>query len=185
MITCIEKLQVDACQISNLSKLPHSTSLFCHFRHKERFMSKLHSHSVITQHGHSPQPQPPPSAPTAPEAQALVTFSPPLHREPPPDEVKDGEEDNEEEQCLNERTEPMHFNNTSYFFLQQRWWLQRKGDKAEHLTDLSCWTVAFHFQWSQPISFCFSNKLEANSGTACTDCLLFHLSNAVECLKYL
>uniref|UniRef100_A0A671X064 Interleukin 6 receptor n=1 Tax=Sparus aurata TaxID=8175 RepID=A0A671X064_SPAAU len=90
------------------------------FRHKERFMSKLHSLSVFTQYGDSPQPQPPPSAPTAPEVQALVTFSPPLLKEPPPGEVKDGEEENEEEQCLNERTEAMHFNNTSYFFLQQQ-----------------------------------------------------------------
>ncbi|XP_073341023.1 interleukin-6 receptor subunit alpha [Pagrus major] len=90
------------------------------FRHKERFMSKLHSLSVFTQCGDSPQPQPPPSAPTAPEAQALVTFSPPLYKEPPPGEVKEGEEENEEEQCLNERTEAMHFNNTSYFFLQQQ-----------------------------------------------------------------
>ena len=85
-------------------------------------MSKLHSLSVFTQNGDSPQPQPqpPPTAPTAPEAQALVTFSPPLHKEPAPGEVKDGEEENEEEQCLNERTEAMHFNNTSYFFLQQQ-----------------------------------------------------------------
>ncbi|XP_041799252.1 interleukin-6 receptor subunit alpha isoform X2 [Chelmon rostratus] len=86
------------------------------FRHKDRFMSKLQSLSVVTQCGGSPQP--PPSAPTAPEGQALVTFGPPIYNEPPPSEVEEWGEENEEH-CRNERIEAMHFNNTSYFFLQQ------------------------------------------------------------------
>lgn len=73
-------------------------------------MSKLQSLSFVTQCGDSPQPLP--SAPTAPEGQALVTFGPPCYKEPP-----EGEEENEEE-CVNKRIGATHFNNTSYFFLQ-------------------------------------------------------------------
>ncbi|XP_051261901.1 interleukin-6 receptor subunit alpha [Dicentrarchus labrax] len=85
------------------------------FRHRGRFMSKLRSLSVIGQCGGSPES--PPSAPTPPEGQALMTFGPPRYKEPSPSEVDEGGEENEEEQCVNERTEAMHFNNTSYFFL--------------------------------------------------------------------
>nr|QJI54763.1 interleukin-6 receptor [Siniperca chuatsi] len=85
------------------------------FRHKDRFMSKLQSMSFVTQCGDSLQP--PPSAPTASEGQALVTFGPPHYKELPPSEVEKGEEENEDEQQVKERREAMHFNNTSYFFL--------------------------------------------------------------------
>uniref|UniRef100_A0A4W6FW84 Interleukin 6 receptor n=1 Tax=Lates calcarifer TaxID=8187 RepID=A0A4W6FW84_LATCA len=86
------------------------------FRHKDRFMSKLHSMSVIIQPSDSTQL--PPSAPAAPEGQALVTFTPPRYKEPPPSKAEEeGEEENEEEQRVKERIEPMHFNNTSYFLI--------------------------------------------------------------------
>lgn len=73
-------------------------------------MSKLQSLTI----GDSSQP--PPSVPTPPEGQALVTFARPHYKEPPQSE---GEEENEEEeeQQVMERIEAMHFNNTSYFFL--------------------------------------------------------------------
>ncbi|XP_019127050.2 interleukin-6 receptor subunit alpha isoform X1 [Larimichthys crocea] len=87
------------------------------FRHKDRFMSKLQSLSVFTQCGDSPQPVP--SAPTAPEGQALVTFGRPRYKEPQTIDVEKEEEENEEQQCETERTDGMHFNNTSYFFLPQ------------------------------------------------------------------
>ncbi|XP_068998886.1 interleukin-6 receptor subunit alpha [Embiotoca jacksoni] len=86
------------------------------FRHKDRFMSKLQSFSVITQRGDLSQP--PPSAPTAPEGQAMVTFAPPQCKHCLPREAEE-EEENEEEQIPEERIETMHFNNTSYFFLQR------------------------------------------------------------------
>ncbi|GAA6220665.1 interleukin-6 receptor subunit alpha-like isoform X1 [Lates japonicus] len=86
------------------------------FRHKDRFMSKLHSMSVIIQPNDSTQL--PPSAPAAPEGQALVTFTPPCYKEPPPSKAEEeGEEENEEKQRVKERIEPMHFNNTSYFLI--------------------------------------------------------------------
>ncbi|XP_070767679.1 interleukin-6 receptor subunit alpha [Enoplosus armatus] len=88
------------------------------FRHKDRFMSKLQGLSVVTKYDDSPRPLP--SVPPAPEGQALVTFAPPHYKDPPPNEVEEGEEENEEEQQVKERTEAMHFNNTSYFFLQQK-----------------------------------------------------------------
>lgn len=80
-------------------------------------MSKLQSLSVFTQCGDSPQPVP--SAPTAPEGQALVTFGRPRYKEPQTIDVEKEEEENEEQQCETERTDGMHFNNTSYFFLPQ------------------------------------------------------------------
>lgn len=86
------------------------------FRHKDRFMSKLNSLSVIAQCGDSSQP--PPSAPTAPEGQALVTFAPPQYKERSPRDTEEGQE-NEEERTAKERIEAMHFNNTSYFLLQR------------------------------------------------------------------
>ncbi|XP_068591420.1 interleukin-6 receptor subunit alpha [Cebidichthys violaceus] len=87
------------------------------FRHKDRFMPKFQSLSVGIQCGDSPRP--PPSAPTPPAGQSLVTFAPPRYKNPPQSEVEEGEEENEEEQRLKERVEAMHFNNTSYFFLHR------------------------------------------------------------------
>ncbi|XP_070692203.1 interleukin-6 receptor subunit alpha [Pempheris klunzingeri] len=88
------------------------------FRHKDKFMSKIQSQSVVAHCGDSPQPSPPPppSAPTAPEVQALVTFAPLRYKE---SEVEEGEEENEEEQQVKKRIEGMHFDNTSYFLLQR------------------------------------------------------------------
>ncbi|XP_042345732.1 interleukin-6 receptor subunit alpha [Plectropomus leopardus] len=95
------------------------------FRHKDRFMSKLQSLSVITQCSDSPQPSP--SAPTPPESQSLVTFAPRCYKKPPPSEEKEEEAENEkeeeeeneeEDQQVNERIEATHFSNTSYFFLR-------------------------------------------------------------------
>ncbi|XP_054477360.1 interleukin-6 receptor subunit alpha [Anoplopoma fimbria] len=88
------------------------------FRHRERFMSKLQSPSVITQCADSPRP--PPSAAPPPEGQALVTFASPRYKKAQQSEVEEGEEENEEEkQQLKESIEAMHFNNTSYFFLSR------------------------------------------------------------------
>ncbi|KAM7420816.1 hypothetical protein PAMA_015164 [Pampus argenteus] len=86
----------------------------CMFRHKERFMSKLHRLHVITQVGDSSQP--PPYAPTAPEGQALMISAPPRCKVP---QLSEGEEENEEEHRVNARIEAMHFNNTSYFLVQR------------------------------------------------------------------
>lgn len=80
-------------------------------------MSKLQSLSVFTQCGDSPQALP--SAPIAPEGQALVTFGPPHCKEPKTIDVEKGEEENEEEQCETGKIDGMHFSNTSYFFLPQ------------------------------------------------------------------
>lgn len=72
-------------------------------------MSKLQSLSFVPRCGGSTQSLP--SAPAAPEGQALVTLGPPRFKEP--------EGDNEdEEQQADKSTESLHFNNTSYFFLQ-------------------------------------------------------------------
>lgn len=95
---------------------------FFHFRHKDRFLFKLQSLSVVTQCGDLPQPSPQPSAPAAPEVQALVTFAPPRYKGPSESEVEEeeeGEEENVEEQQVKERIEAMHFNNTSYFLIQR------------------------------------------------------------------
>uniref|UniRef100_A0A3Q3VQL3 Immunoglobulin domain-containing protein n=1 Tax=Mola mola TaxID=94237 RepID=A0A3Q3VQL3_MOLML len=79
-------------------------------RHKDRFVSKLQSLSFVPRCGGSTQSLP--SAPAAPEGQALVTLGPPRFKEP--------EGDNEdEEQQADKSTESLHFNNTSYFFLQR------------------------------------------------------------------
>lgn len=90
-------------------------SLFFHFSHKDRFIPKLHHLSTITQHSAS---QPPPPSPSAPEVQALVTFTPPRYKEPPLSQTEEAEEKNEEEQSVEDRIEALHFNNTSYFLLQ-------------------------------------------------------------------
>uniref|UniRef100_A0A3Q3W7F3 Immunoglobulin domain-containing protein n=1 Tax=Mola mola TaxID=94237 RepID=A0A3Q3W7F3_MOLML len=75
-----------------------------------RFVSKLQSLSFVPRCGGSTQSLP--SAPAAPEGQALVTLGPPRFKEP--------EGDNEdEEQQADKSTESLHFNNTSYFFLQR------------------------------------------------------------------
>ncbi|XP_047453992.1 interleukin-6 receptor subunit alpha [Mugil cephalus] len=88
------------------------------FRHKDKFISKLHSHHGITKCGnlpqHPPSTQTPPPAQTAPEEQALVTLAPPLCPEHLPNHEEEDEE-NEEEQ----RTGSLHFNNTSYFLVQR------------------------------------------------------------------
>lgn len=87
------------------------------FRHKDRFMSKLQSLSIVTQCSDSSRP--PPTTPTPPEGQALVTFARPHFKEPPPSEGEEGEVENEEEeQHVEERREAMHFSNTSYFFFR-------------------------------------------------------------------
>ncbi|KAL7393467.1 hypothetical protein ABVT39_011273 [Epinephelus coioides] len=93
------------------------------FRHKDRFIPKLQSLSVINRC--SDPPQPAPSAPTLPEGQALVTLAPRSYKRPPPSQVAEEEEENEEgngeedDQQAKERTEAMHFSNTSYFFLRR------------------------------------------------------------------
>ncbi|XP_060906640.1 interleukin-6 receptor subunit alpha isoform X1 [Labrus mixtus] len=87
------------------------------FRYKDRFVSKLQS--VVTKCGDSPQPQH--SVQSAPEVKALVTFAPPGYKEPQSSEMgedEDEDEDDEEEEQVKERMESLHFNNTSYFFLQ-------------------------------------------------------------------
>lgn len=79
-------------------------------------MPKLRHLSTITQHSDLSQP-PSPSLP-APEAQALVTFTPPRYKEPPLSKTEEAEEENEEEQSVEDRMEAIHFNNTSYFLVQ-------------------------------------------------------------------
>lgn len=96
------------------SLFPH-TFLF-HYSHRDRFMPKLHHLFTMTQHSDLSQP-PPPSA-SAPEVQALVTFTPPRYKEPPLSQTEEEEEKNEEEQSVQDRIEAMHFNNPSYFLLQ-------------------------------------------------------------------
>lgn len=79
-------------------------------------MSKLQSLNFGTQCGGPPQtqlqPQPLPSAPTAPEGQALMTHSP-CYKEP-----QGGEE--EDKESASTRMEATHFNNTTYFFMQPK-----------------------------------------------------------------
>ncbi|XP_029308039.1 LOW QUALITY PROTEIN: interleukin-6 receptor subunit alpha [Cottoperca gobio] len=87
------------------------------FRHKDRFMSKLLSLSVVSQRRDSLRPMP--SSPTASEGHALVTFAPPRFKEPPRSEVEGCEEEIEEQHRLKERIEAIHFNNTSYFFFHR------------------------------------------------------------------
>ncbi|XP_034466866.1 interleukin-6 receptor subunit alpha [Hippoglossus hippoglossus] len=87
------------------------------FRHKDRIMSKLHCVSVPVQSGDSSQP--PPTTTATPEGQALVTFIPPYYGQPSSGEADEGEGENEEERRLEERTEAVHFNNTSYFLTQR------------------------------------------------------------------
>ncbi|KAG7234205.1 hypothetical protein INR49_005524 [Caranx melampygus] len=87
------------------------------FRHRDRLMSKLHRVSVIIQPGNSSEP--PSTTPAAPEQRALMTFTRPHYKEPSANEGQEEEEENEEEPSAKERTEAMHFNNTSYFFIQR------------------------------------------------------------------
>ncbi|XP_034409541.1 interleukin-6 receptor subunit alpha [Cyclopterus lumpus] len=93
------------------------------FRHKERFMH------VVIKCGDSLRP--PPSTPTPPEGQTLVAFAPPHYKKTPQSEVEEGEE----EQRLKERVEAMHFNNTSYFFLDRTHDQAEKGIKLSSVTD--------------------------------------------------
>ncbi|XP_028326592.1 interleukin-6 receptor subunit alpha [Gouania willdenowi] len=71
-------------------------------RHKDRFMSKLYSPSVITQRDAL-------SAPVPTEGQALVTFTPMCCQQHTANHCEEREEMEDE---------AMHFNNASYFFLQ-------------------------------------------------------------------
>ncbi|XP_072250358.1 interleukin-6 receptor subunit alpha [Leuresthes tenuis] len=85
------------------------------FRHRHRVMSKLHCLNVITKSGDvSPSP---PSAPLAPEGEALMTFAPQLHKDCPPSDTQEMK-GNEEGQTAVDSREALHFSNTSYFFLQ-------------------------------------------------------------------
>ncbi|XP_008285957.1 interleukin-6 receptor subunit alpha [Stegastes partitus] len=87
------------------------------FRHKDRFMSKLHN--LIPRCGDS-SPPPPSSVPGAPEVQVLMTFASPVRKEPAGSDTEEGEgEENEEGETARETTDVMHFNNTSYFLLQR------------------------------------------------------------------
>ncbi|XP_007556192.1 interleukin-6 receptor subunit alpha isoform X1 [Poecilia formosa] len=83
------------------------------FRHKDRFMSKLHSLSSTT---HSEDLSPPrPSIPSSSEEEALVSDSgPQLYKQS--DTQVDGE--NEKGRTEMDRLEATNFNNKSYFFLQ-------------------------------------------------------------------
>lgn len=95
----------------------HQLLHFCHFRDKDRCISKLRSLSFITERGGSSRsaPSAPPHAPQAPQAQAVLTFAPPASGD------VEGEDENEE-QMATERTEVLHFNNTSYFLMTTKWW---------------------------------------------------------------
>ncbi|XP_030014863.1 interleukin-6 receptor subunit alpha [Sphaeramia orbicularis] len=82
------------------------------FSHRNRFMSKLQSLNIISQFRDSSQTHP--SAPAAPEGQALMTFAPPHNTEQPSNDVQ---EENGEENRMKQMTETMNFNNTSYFLV--------------------------------------------------------------------
>ncbi|XP_053743922.1 interleukin-6 receptor subunit alpha isoform X2 [Synchiropus splendidus] len=71
---------------------------------RARFLLKLHSLAALKHFDGSSQP------PAAPKDCALVTVAPPTFQEPQLDEEED-----EEEQTATERTEAIHFNNTTYF----------------------------------------------------------------------
>lgn len=86
------------------------------FRHRRRFVPKLQKLSTITMCGDSSQS--PPTGTTVPEVRALVTFAPPQYKERAlSTEGEEEEEQNEEDRGATERTEAMHFNNTSYFLI--------------------------------------------------------------------
>ncbi|XP_015248369.1 PREDICTED: interleukin-6 receptor subunit alpha-like isoform X1 [Cyprinodon variegatus] len=84
-------------------------------RHKDRFMSKLHRLTITHSDHVSP---PPPSIPSTPERENLMSGSDSqLYKQLPSSETQDKEE-NEEEQTEMDRVEAMNFNNKSYFFLE-------------------------------------------------------------------
>ncbi|XP_037532569.1 interleukin-6 receptor subunit alpha [Nematolebias whitei] len=85
------------------------------FRHKDKFVSKLHKLHVITWCGDLSPPSP--LAPAATKEETVTTFLPQLYEECPPSDMQE-EDENEEEQTVTGRIEAMNFNNTSYFFLQ-------------------------------------------------------------------
>ncbi|XP_055358837.1 interleukin-6 receptor subunit alpha isoform X2 [Betta splendens] len=85
------------------------------FRHKDRFMPKLHHLSIISQRDDPSQP--PARGPAAPEAQGLVTFAPRCYKEHQQRNAEEAEGENEEEQHVEDRMETVHFNNKSYFLL--------------------------------------------------------------------
>ncbi|CAL8256547.1 unnamed protein product [Boreogadus saida] len=95
------------------------------FRHREKFVSKLHNFNMVTVCAADPRPPPSNSlatAATAHEGHALVTFTPARFKDPLPNAVEDQEEEEEEEEDKSEkpekRSEAISFNNTSYFLLQ-------------------------------------------------------------------
>ncbi|KAM4601509.1 interleukin-6 receptor subunit alpha [Polymixia lowei] len=86
------------------------------FRHKERFVSKVQSFSIVTI---CIEPSRPAPAPAPQEARALVVFASPRYKEALPNQVEEEEEGEEEEEKVEERREAMHFNNTSYFLVER------------------------------------------------------------------
>ncbi|XP_061144531.1 interleukin-6 receptor subunit alpha [Syngnathus typhle] len=84
------------------------------FRHKEKFLAKVHSLSFRSKYKGPAQPKP--AVPVAPEGQALVTFDTPRPEEELP--VSEEEEVPGEIDAETEKREAIHFNNTSYFFTQ-------------------------------------------------------------------
>lgn len=78
-------------------------------------MSKLHRLTITHSDHVSP---PPPSIPSTPERENLMSGSDSqLYKQLPSSETQDKEE-NEEEQTEMDRVEAMNFNNKSYFFLE-------------------------------------------------------------------
>lgn len=86
------------------------------FSHRNRFISKLQNLNVIPQFRDSSQTHP--SAPAAPEGQALMTLTRPHNTEQPSTDVQ---EENGEENGTTQMIETMNFNNTSYFLVQREW----------------------------------------------------------------
>ncbi|XP_029359270.1 interleukin-6 receptor subunit alpha isoform X2 [Echeneis naucrates] len=87
------------------------------FRRRDRVISKLHCLNV----GIKPldSSEVPHATTTAPEEHALVAFTPPCYKEPPSKTGEKEEGENEEEQRMKDRINAMHFNNTTYFFIQR------------------------------------------------------------------
>ncbi|XP_077432809.1 interleukin-6 receptor subunit alpha [Vanacampus margaritifer] len=83
------------------------------FRHKEKFLAKVHSLRFRSHYKGPAQPKPP--SPVAPEGRALVTLNPPCPKEEP---TVGEEQEADENDVEPERREAIHFNNTSYFFMQ-------------------------------------------------------------------
>lgn len=134
------------------------------FRHKDRFISKLHSLYFTTLCDDSSQPSP--SVSVAPEGVALVTFVPTKsNKEHPPSDENESEE-NEEQKPLREMTDAKHFNNTSYFFLQREWKLCRKKNyrqKMWQLILLDCFPVPCQFyRWHDVLHWTLRSKVRSS-----------------------